>query len=235
MQQLLIIDDDTELCALLEEYLGGMGFSCRCAHRAETGIALAAENSWDLIVLDVMLPGQSGLEVLRHIRSLEATKHLPVLMLSARGGESDKIVGLEMGADDYLVKPFSAGELLARIRALLRRTGTADASAQPKSLQVGDLHVLPGSLRVSVAGHSVEVSAVELRLLEALIEAPGTVVNRDFLYHALMGHTAHPFDRRLDMTVSRLRKKLGPHEDGSERIRAVRGEGYMYLLTEPSL
>ncbi len=228
MRNILIIDDDVELCGLLTEYLPAEEFACSCAHRAETGLALATERSWDLLLLDVMLPGAGGLEVLSRLRRNPATEHLPVLMLSARGEESDKVVGLELGADDYLAKPFGARELLARIRALLRRATPTPEPEPP--VQAGDLRLLPGSLLVNVSGRNVEVSAMELRLLEALLEIPGTVVGRDNLYHTVMGHASHPFDRRLDMLVSRLRKKLGPRGDGGERIRAVRGEGYAYLL-----
>ncbi len=236
MQRILIIDDDIELCGLLTEYLEEAGLSCGCAHRPEQGLALAAEQAWDMVLLDVMLPGQSGLEVLHRLRRLPGTAGLPVLMLSARGEESDKVVGLEMGADDYLAKPFSARELLARIRALLRRVAAGtDQSAPQAPVQVGDLRLRPDSLQVTVAGKNIEISAVELRLLETLVETPGAVAGRDHLYRTVLGHASHPFDRRLDMLVSRIRKKLGPREDGGERIKAVRGEGYVYLLPGTSL
>ncbi len=229
MQRILIVDDDVELCGLLTEYLEEAGFSCRCVHRPEQ-VPAAAEQGWDLALLDVMLPGQSGLEVLHQLRANPASSGLPVLMLSAKGDETDKVVGLEMGADDYLAKPFSARELLARIRALLRRAGPAGGGPGRAPVQVGDLQLHPESLQVSVAEKSVDVSSMEFRLLEALVETPGVVVGRDHLYRVVIGHTPHPFDRRLDMLVSRIRKKLGPREDGGERIKAVRGEGYVYLL-----
>ena len=236
MPQILIIDDDTELCRLLTEYLEKAGFSCSCVYRADTGLTAVSQRSWDLLVLDIMLPGKTGLEVLAHIRAIESTKKLPVLILSARDEETDKVIGLEMGADDYLAKPFSARELLARIRALLRRAEPGDGRDDHHHiLQYGDLHINPRSLQVAVSGRSIEVSAVELRLLEAMLEPPGAVATRDALYQIILGHTPHPFDRRLDTAVSRLRKKLGPREDGGDRIRAVRGEGYVYLLPGDSL
>ena len=233
MQNILIIDDDTELCDLLTEYLKPEGFACHAESTAHAGMALAAEPGWELVILDVMLPGANGLEVLRELRATPATKALPVLMLTARGDEVDRVVGLELGADDYLAKPFSARELLARIRAILRRSGTPQAAASDPRLPwvVDDLQVWASSLRVTVHGANVEISAIELRLLEKLLQQPGTVIEREHLYRSVLGHASNPFDRSLDMHISRIRKKLGPRPDGGERIRAVRGEGYVYLFS----
>jgi two-component system response regulator CpxR len=236
MPHILIIDDDTELCRLLKEYIEKAGFSCSCAYRAETGLASVSQHHWDLLVLDIMLPGKTGLELLAHIRATGSTRKLPVLILSARDEETDKVVGLEMGADDYLAKPFSARELLARIRALLRRIEPEEGGVRLRQIrQYGDLHINPCAFQVVVSGRNIEVSAVELRLLEAMLETAGAVVARDALYQIILGHLPHPFDRRLDTAVSRLRKKLGPREDGGDRIKAVRGEGYVYLLPEGAL
>lgn len=235
MKKILIIDDDTELCDLLSEYLTEAGFSCSQAAKADIGIKMAVEGGWALIILDVMLPEGSGLEVLQRLRTEQLTNALPVLMLSAKGEEVDRVVGLEMGADDYLSKPFSARELMARIRALLRRT---DYQPEPNNSQqpacIGDLQIWSSSLQIAIQGNSkIEVSATELRLLEILIEKPGTIISREQLYREAMGQQRpQPFDRRLDMLVSRLRKKLGLRKDGGERIRAIRGEGYVYLISE---
>ncbi len=232
MHSILIIDDDKELCALLTEYLEAESFSCRSAATAEEGLSLARAARWDMVILDVMLPGRNGFEVLRELRGDAFARDLPVLMLTARGEEIDRIVGLELGADDYLSKPFSARELLARMRAVLRRAqGTrADAADSSAPRVVGDLRLWAGSLRAAIGERTTEISTVELRLLEQLLEKPGAVISREHLYRTVLGHNAYPFDRSLDMLVSRLRKKLGPRADDGERIRAVRGEGYMYLL-----
>lgn len=229
MTRLLIIDDDQELYALLADYLGQQGFVCGGAADAASGLARITAETWDAVILDVMLPGMNGLDVLQRIRSDAATRVLPVLMLTARGEEIDRVVGLEMGADDYLAKPFSARELVARLRALLRRSGLYDETpSDPKTLD--DLSINKAALSVTVNGRSTDVSVSELRLLEILTAEPGQVVNRETLYKTLFGHPAYPYDRSLDMLVSRLRKRLGPRTDGGERIKAVRGEGYVYLL-----
>ncbi len=233
-QNVLIIDDDQELFSLLDGYLREEGFTCKNAPDAETGMLDAQAGPWDIIILDVMLPGMSGLEVLRRLRGQESTATLPILMLTARGSEVDRVVGLEMGADDYLAKPFSARELLARIRALLRRTtqgDPGDKAAKPEAgSTIDDLVLNKAAFCVTIGSNQVELSVSEMRLLEALIETPGQVVAREELYRSILGHPPYVFDRSLDMLVSRLRKKLGPRSDGGERIRAVRGEGYVYLV-----
>lgn len=229
MANILIIDDDIELFSLLSAYLAAEGFTSVHAADAEKGLREAAKGGHDALVLDVMLPGMNGFEVLRRLRAEEATALLPVLMLTARGEEIDRVIGLEMGADDYLAKPFSSRELAARIRALLRR---ASPSKTTLPLQhVDDLSINRASLCVGVNGRQYEVTVSELRLLTLLTQNIGETVTRDTLYKSIFGHPAYPMDRSLDMLVSRLRKKLGPRRDGGERIRAVRGEGYIYLLT----
>lgn len=228
MAKLLIIDDDMELQALLADYLDELGFCCTGAGDAGTGRALLEREAWDAVILDVMLPGASGLGLLRQIRANEATRKLPVLMLTARGDEVDRVVGLEMGADDYLAKPFSARELAARIRALLRRSGNWEDTG-PGQKNVDDLVINKAGLRVSVGGKQQELTVPEMRLLEMLVAEPGTPLGRDALCQSLFGHPAYPYDRSLDMLVSRLRKRLGPRQDGGERIKAVRGEGYVYI------
>lgn len=225
--RILIIDDDIELCELLNDYLSAEGFDAEVVHDGETGVERALNNAYGLIVLDVMLPRLSGFEVLRRIRTGSA---VPVLMLTARGDEVDRIVGLEMGADDYLPKPFNPRELVARLRAILRRavlptTGPEDASSL---LAVGDVSVDPGARSVACGGKPVEVTSVEFSLLEVLLRMAGKVISREDLSVQALGRTLNYQDRSIDVHVSSLRKKLGALSDGSERIKSVRGVGYIY-------
>jgi len=232
MPHILIIDDDEDLFSLLKEYLKDDGFSCTHAFDSEDGMEKIDNGSFDAVILDVMLPGINGFEILRCIRANEKNAALPILMLTARGEEIDRVVGLEMGADDYLGKPFNPRELTARIKAILRRAIPIKIGASSASLQqVEDIKINPSSLCVLVQGAQKELSMSELRLLTHLVENPGQMVSRDFLYKSLFGHQAYPRERSLDMLMSRLRRKLGPRPDGGERIKAVRGEGYMYLLS----
>lgn len=229
MATILIIDDDVELFSLLSEYLTVEGFDSAHAADAEKGLREAARGGYDALVLDVMLPRMNGFEVLRRLRAEETTALLPVLMLTARGEEIDRVVGLEMGADDYLAKPFSSRELVARLRALFRRASLDKAHL---ALQyVDDLVINRASLCVGVNGRHQDLTVSELRLLTLLTQKIGKIVSRDTLYKSIFGHPAYSMDRSLDMLVSRLRKKLGQRKGGGERIRAVRGEGYMYLVS----
>ena len=231
MNRILIIDDDIELCDLLTEYFTQEGFEVKAAHDSETGISQALLDEASLIVLDVMLPGQSGFEVLRHIR--EHSK-VPVVMLTARGDEVDRIVGLEMGADDYLPKPFNPRELVARIRAIQRRAVTSHESHEPeagKTLKVGDCELDPGARTVLLAGNSIELTAVEFSMLEILLRNAGQVVDRETLAKKVLGRRLSPFDRSIDVHVSSLRKKMGHQPNGSERIKTIRGTGYQYLIS----
>ncbi len=228
MPKILVIDDDQELLGLLQDYLRDEGLACAGASGPEQGLREARSGTVDAVVLDVMLPGMNGFEVLRLLRAEEKTQDLPVLMLTARGEEIDRVVGLEMGADDYLGKPFSPRELVARLRALLRRSRRG-APQEREIRAVDDIVLQQNALCVTVGGRQQELSMPELRLLRLLLQRPGQVVGREFLYKEILGHPAYPTDRSLDMLVSRLRKKLGPRTDGRERIKAVRGEGYMYL------
>ena len=228
----LIIDDDRGLFVLLEEYLRDEGFACLHAAAPEAGFAALEAGGVDVVILDVMLPGMNGFEVLRRLRATPRFAALPVLMLTARGDEIDRVVGLELGADDYLGKPFSARELVARLRAVLRRAAPAGAESVPVApQQLDDVIIDRASHSVKVNNRAVALTMAELRLLLALAEHPGRVAERDTLYKLLFGHYAYPADRSLDMLVSRLRKKLGPRADGGERIKAVRGEGYTFLLS----
>ncbi|MDQ1706849.1 MAG: two-component system, OmpR family, response regulator CpxR [Pyrinomonadaceae bacterium] len=227
MDQILIIDDDVTLCELVTEYLSPLGFVIESVHRGDTGAERALAPEFSLVVLDVMLPGLNGFEVLRRIRK---ESKVPVLMLTARGDDVDRIVGLEIGADDYLPKPFNPRELVARIRAILRRTTLvepAGVSAQ-KQIRVGDVELDGGTRAVHRAGEPVELTAVEFDLLEKLLRAAGQIVTREDLSQEVLGRRASPFDRSIDMHISNLRRKLGHQSGGTERIKTVRGVGYIY-------
>jgi DNA-binding response OmpR family regulator len=222
--RILLVDDDAELVALLREFLEGDGFEVRSAGDGEAGVRAALEGAPDLIVLDVMLPRLNGLDALRRIRERSA---VPVVMLTARGEDVDRIVGLELGADDYLPKPFNPRELAARVRAVLRRAHGAPAAGG--TVVAGDLELDPAARRVVRGGREVELTGTEFSVLEALLRAAGTVVRRDVLFREVLGRRPAPFDRSLDVHLSHLRRKLGPLPDGRERIATVRGVGYQYL------
>ncbi len=222
MDRILVIDDDKELGELLQEYLTEEGFSVFLCYDGRTGGSEAITGRYDLVVLDVMLPGQNGFDVLREVRKVSS---VPVVMLTAKGDEVDRVLGLEMGADDYLPKPFSPRELLARIRAVLRRHG---GQSDKERLIVGDLEMVVPSRQVFLEGAVVEMTSMEFRLLETLLRSIGRVISRDELFTKVLERPSSPFDRSLDMHVSNLRKKLGSHRDGSDRIRTIRGEGYLY-------
>ena len=227
MERVLIIDDDVELCELVAEYLTPEGFEVEAVHNGEEGLKRALSGDHVLVVLDVMLPGMSGLDVLRRLRP---ESRVPVLILTARGDDVDRIVGLEIGADDYLPKPFNPRELVARIRAILRRT-QQPASPPLEKITVGDVELDPAARTVRRAGEPVELTSVEFGMLEALMRASGQVVTREQLAQSVLGRKFMPYDRSIDMHVSKLRKKLGD-SDGTERIKTIRGVGYVY--TRPS-
>jgi len=226
MEQILVIDDDVELCSLVSEYLQAEGFRTDCVHDGEGGLQKATAGSYTLAVLDVMLPGINGFEVLRRIR---ATSRLPVLLLTARGEDVDRIVGLEIGADDYLPKPFNPRELVARIRAILRRTRTdgKPTNTTPEILRVGEVELDPATRTVRNEGKPVDLTSVEFNLLEVLLREAGHVVPRERLVNAVLSRKFSPFDRSIDMHVSKVRKKLGD-TDSDEHIKTVRGVGYIF-------
>jgi two-component system response regulator CpxR len=228
MEQILIIDDDVALCELVTEYLEPLGFKVDSVHRGDAGADQALAGKYSIVILDVMLPGLNGFEVLRSIR---AQSKLPVLMLTARGDDVDRIVGLEIGADDYLPKPFNPRELVARIRAILRRTGDTSSSGAAKPLIVGDIELDPGTRVIRRAGKIIPVTAVEFDLLEKLLRGAGRILSREDLSKDVLGRNTSPFDRSIDMHISNLRKKLGHQVGGVERIKTVRGVGYIYALT----
>lgn len=229
--RLLVVDDDVELCELVAEYLEPEGFSVEAVHDAEQGVEQALSRRYALVVLDVMLPGSSGFEVLRRIR---AKSEMPVLMLTARGDDVDRIVGLEIGADDYLPKPFNPRELVARIRAILRRTKLASdgvpGTAGTERIVVGDVELDVGARAVHCADQLVKLTAVEFNLLEVLLRAAGQVVTREELSKTVLDRRLSPYDRSMDVHVSNLRKKLGHTAYKTERIKTVRGVGYLYAV-----
>lgn len=227
MENVLIIDDDIELCGLVSEYLQAEGFHVEASYDGERGLERALGGNYVLIVLDVMLPGLNGFEVLRRIRS---TSRIPVLLLTARGEDVDRIVGLEIGADDYLPKPFNPRELVARIRAILRRSARPEDAEErgPDIVRVGDIELDPATRSVRHRGEAVELTSVEFNLLEVLLREAGRVVTRERLVYAVLSRKFSPFDRSIDMHVSKVRKKLGDSEDGIEHIKTVRGVGYIF-------
>lgn len=229
--RILIIDDDRELCELLADYMGSAGFQIDAHHLPEDGIKAALGGQYAMAVLDVMLPGIDGFEVLRRIRS---KSNLPILMLTARGEEIDRIVGLELGADDYLPKPFNARELVARIRAMLRRTKrevpTVSPSRQP-ALVIDDLTIDPAARTVQCGDNAIVLTSTEFDLLVMLASAAGRPVSREDLSREVFGRRLFPEDRNIDVHVSNLRRKLGPLPGGTERIKTLRGTGYTYVLS----
>ncbi|RAO77815.1 response regulator transcription factor [Dyella jiangningensis] len=221
MPRLLIVDDDRALCGLLKDYLEREGFVVDIAHDSEAGLALLHNPSTrpDLLILDVMMPGRDGLDTLRELR----LKHrLPVIMLSAKGEPVDRVVGLELGADDYLTKPCLPRELLARIRAQLRRNAPATAG----SMQVGVLRLEPGERRAYVGEQELTLTGAEFQLLLALAQRTGELVDKATLTRMALGRELERFDRSIDVHVSRLRHKLAEASTQSPRIESVRGAGY---------
>jgi two-component system response regulator CpxR len=228
MDRILVIDDDVELCSLVGEYLEPEGFGVEFVYDGERGLERALSGEHPLVVLDVMLPGMNGLEVLRRIRN---SSRVPVLLLTARGEDVDRIIGLEVGADDYLPKPFNPRELVARIRAVLRRTQGGEKSGDariPEVQLVGDIELDPATRVVRQQGKPVELTSVEFNLLQVLLREAGRVVTRERLVDEVLSRKFSPFDRSIDMHVSKLRKKLGDSEGGSDHIKTVRGVGYIF-------
>jgi two-component system response regulator CpxR len=221
---ILLIDDDAELCSLLGEFLRREGFTMDCEHEGPRGLQKAAQPGVDLVVLDVMLPGLDGFEILRRLRQ---QSKVPVVMLTARGEDVDRIVGLELGADDYLPKPFNPRELAARIRAVLRRYEPRPAGAGQR-LEVNGVTLDPGTREVHTHGKRVELTTFEFDILEMLMRAAGRVLSRDALMENFYNRKATPFDRSIDMHVSHLRKKL---QEGEGLIKTIRGVGYQFCRT----
>jgi len=218
---LLLVDDDVELCGMMKEFFAAAGHRLDCAHNGPDGLSCALNGTYDLVILDVMLPVFDGLAVLQQLRR---RKDLPVVMLTARVQQHERILGLNMGADDYLPKPFDPDELLARIRAVLRRSDTANWRGRAV-VTIGEIQIDATTHEVWVAGAPVELTAIEFDLLEMLIRSAGHVVSRNEITMALFDREATPYDRFLDVHISHLRKKL---EGSRNLIRAVRGVGYVF-------
>src|SRR5580765_8061286 len=228
MDKILIIDDDEELCELVSEYLTVEGFEIACVNDGQTGLEKALSGEYDMAILDVMLPKMNGFDVLRSLR--EESK-LPVIMLTARGDDMERIVGLEIGADDYLPKPFNPRELAARLRAILRRAAVIeDGETGNEKLDVDGVQLSPSSLIAVLNGEEFNLTSVEFGLLHELLKDAGKVVKKEDLSEKVLERKLSPFDRSLDMHISNLRKKLGVRSDGSERIKTIRSVGYIYTV-----
>jgi two-component system response regulator CpxR len=221
----LLVDDDAELAALMQEFFEQRGFRLELAYDGARGLARALEGKFDLLILDVMMPGLDGFEMLRHFRRRSQT---PVIMLTARTEPHDRIAGLDAGADDYLPKPFSPEELLARIRAVLRRTGRPSLT-RDDVVEVNRVRLNSGTRAVRFDGNEIELTAIEFDILEILVRSAGRVVSRDELMNILHQREATPFERSVDVHVSHLRKKL---EADRTLIRTIRGVGYQFSAAE---
>lgn len=225
MAHILLIDDDTELTSLLKEVLTFEGFDVSEANDGEAGLEALSQDI-DLILLDVMMPKLNGMETLKRIRENWET---PVLMLTAKGEEIDRVIGLELGADDYLPKPFSDRELLARIRAILRRTQSKSATKPTDSFQYQDILVYPGKQEAYCQEQLLDLTTTEFALLSHFVQHPGETLTKETLSLDVLGKRLAAFDRAIDMHVSNLRKKIPERSDGKPRIKTLRGRGYLLV------
>jgi len=217
----LLVDDDTEPCSMMTEYFAQFGHRLECAHNGPDGLANALQTSYDLVLLDVMLPAVNGFSVLQQLRR---RKQVPVIMLTARVHRDDRIAGLTKGADDYVTKPFDPDELLARIHAVLRRSDTGERGARPiKTFE--NIEIDSQARAVRVQGRPIDLTALEFDILAMLVRSAGSIVSRDEITETLLERGATPYDRALDVHVSHLRAKL---EHGRGLIRTIRGVGYMF-------
>lgn len=223
--KILIIDDDRELGEMLKEFLAPDHLDVSARLNGEDGLQALQDETWDLLILDIMLPGMNGIEVLKQIRQ---DSDIPVIMLTARGDDVDRILGLEFGADDYLSKPFNPRELLARIKAIMRRSRADEKRS--KALTVGSLELDVGSRRVSAGGESIRLTGTEFELLRCLAESPGKVVPKEQLTQQVLGRRHMPYDRSIDTHVSNVRGKLSSAGVDNPSIRSQRGVGYLLLL-----
>ncbi len=224
--KVLIVDDDRKLCKLIRDYLEPLGYEVSAAYTGPEGLQAALEDAFSAVILDVMLPGMNGFDVLRRLRE---KSHVPVLMLTGRGEEADRIVGLEMGADDYLPKTFSTRELLARLRAVIRRSSPASTQPQERlpAIVVGDLHVDPEARAAALGDQPLQLTAVEFDLLMSLAKAAGRVRTREQLLNEIADRNFDVFDRSIDVHISSLRRKLGDDSKSPRYIVTVRSAGYM--------
>ena len=229
MDKILIIDDDEDLCELVTEYLGVEGFEIESVNDGETGLSRALSGEYDMAILDVMLPKMNGFDVLRNLR---AESKLPVIMLTARGDDMERIVGLEIGADDYLPKPFNPRELAARLRAILRRARdtNAETGEAAEKITVDGICISPSSRSAVLDDKEITLTSVEFELLLELLREAGKIIKKENLSERVLERKLSPYDRSLDMHISNLRKKLGVRSDGSERIKTIRSVGYIYTI-----
>jgi two-component system response regulator CpxR len=227
MREVVLIDDDRDLQPLLERYMASRGFHLKVLHDGSRIEETLRNHRVDLIILDVMLPGKNGFEILKDVRK---ASDIPVIMLTARGTEGDRIQGLEAGADDYLPKPFSPRELIARMEAVMRRH-QASTVILNQPIELGDLVIDPPARSVLLNGKTVALTSTEFDLLLLLTRHAGCTVSRDELSRFALGHPEQPWDRSLDTHISNLRRKLGPDSNGMRRINNVRGSGYVYATT----
>jgi DNA-binding response OmpR family regulator len=225
----LIIDDDRELCSLLSDFLSLEGFAPHAIHHGEQAVSHCRDHSYDAIVLDVMLPGLHGLDVLRQLRQFSAT---PILMLTARGEDTDRILGLELGADDYLPKPCNPRELAARLRAILRRSQVTAEDANSPLLEAGHTCIDPANRSATYGGVDLQLTSAEFNVLQVLVGSAGTVVNKEILSRQALGRALSAYDRSIDVHVSKIRKKLAAL-GGDNLIVSVRGSGYQFRISGP--
>lgn len=225
---ILLVDDDEALCELLSEYLEMEGFDVSMVHDGKQALKLINDprQTWDAIILDVMLPGMNGFDVLK---AIGPDTTCPVLMLTARGEDTDTVLGLELGADEYVAKPVSPRVLVARLRALIRRAVNDQTSS---TLRVGDLELDKQTRAVTLSGCSIELTGAEFNLLEQLIEHAGQVVSREQLAAQGLGRPLQAYDRRIETHMAQIRRKLGPQLNGSDRIKTIRGAGYQYVVAK---
>lgn len=218
----LLIDDDAELCNMMNEYFSQLGHQLECATNGQDGLSRALRSSYDIVLLDVMLPLVNGFSVLQQLRRRKA---VPTIMLTARAHREDRIAGLNKGADDYVTKPFDPDELLARIQAVLRRAGAPTQETLP-ARNFGGVEIDSGAREVRIRGKSIDLTALEFDILDMLVRSAGRIVSRDEITETLLDRGASPYDRALDVHVSHLRAKL---ENGRSLIRTIRGAGYMFV------
>lgn len=224
-EKILLVDDDVELVEMIRDYLSREGFDVMMVHDGETGVREALSGSYAIAVVDVMMPGINGIEVLRRIRN-EST--MPVIMLTARGDDTDRIVGLELGADDYVPKPCTARELTARIRAILKRVGKTEGN-KARAIKAGELCIWPEKRKIEWAGQVVDLTSTEFGLLEVLARNVGQIVSKDELSKQALGRPLMRFDRSIDVHMSSIRQKLGTLPDGRSCIQTVIRKGYMLI------
>ncbi len=225
-ERILIIDDDEKLCRLIQEYLGPMGYEVESVHTGTEGLQSALEKDYHAVILDVMLPEMDGFEVLKQLR---AQSHVPVLMLTSRGDETDRIVGLEIGADDYLPKTFSTRELLARLRAVIRRSQMTPTEKTEEGLRFGSLRVDEGAHEAFLDENRLDLTPIEYQILMGLARAGGRTLTREQLLDSVTDRNFDVYDRSIDMHISALRGKLGDDPKNPRFIRTVRGVGYRFV------